>query len=87
MVKVEADGPEKRNCVKCHHCTSHYVEYGYKDGLSIRIPVCPECKDDACSHLWMHVDGILKIIRSALWASQIIGYDEKTIREERKAKS
>lgn len=87
MVKIEADGPEKRNCVECHRRTNHYVEYGYKDGPSVRIPVCPKCKDIVCTHLWMLIPGILKSVSAALWASRIIEYDERTIREERKAKS
>ena len=83
MVKIEADGPERRSCVKRRRRTNHYVEYGYKNGPSVRIPVCPECKDIACGCLNWQMDATLKSVFAAVLASIIIDYDEKALRGER----
>ena len=84
MVKIEADGPEKRNCVKCRHRTNHYVEYGYKGGIAVRIPICPECKDIVGrGYIGIQIAGILKTVSGAIWASEVIEYDEKALRKER----
>jgi len=83
MVKTEGFSDKKRNCVKCRKRTKHYVEYGYKDGPAVHIPVCVECKKHIEYFLPTQMRAILPVIQSAIWASKIITYDERELMKER----
>ena len=78
MISRSGSSTETQNCVKCHHRTGDYIEYGYKDGISIKIPVCDECKE-SMSHLFSSAKVILPIIQDAVTKSIIISYDENYI--------
>lgn len=85
MVKTEGFSAEKRNCVKCRKRTKHYVEYGYKDGPAVRIPVCVECQKHKRIEYFLptQMRVILPVIQNAIWASKITTYDEEELMKER----
>lgn len=80
MQKTYAKG-DKRKCVACHHRTVNAYEYGYASGISIRIPVCENCKKDVGMCLDLSMDAHLKGISNAVVMSRIIASDERQLQE------
>lgn len=83
MEKIEGTSVEKRKCVHCHHKTAFYIEYRLKEGPAIRIPVCPNCKEQVTFYLYEPMKAALSGIQAAIWASTVGGYCDKCLREER----
>lgn len=77
---------EKINCVCCNKRTNQYETFGYKNGIEIHIPICPQCKKEGrvqwCIARAMEIH--LKGIQESIVLSEIISYDEKYINELRK---
>lgn len=80
MQKIYVKG-DKKKCVVCHGKTVQAYEYGYADGIFIRIPVCENCKKDVGMCLDLSMDAHLKGISNAVVMSRIITGDEKQLQE------
>lgn len=80
MQKIYAKGDRKK-CVVCHRKTVQAYEYGYADGIFIRIPVCENCKKDVGTCLDSLLDAHLKGINNAVAISRIITDDKKRLQE------
>ena len=72
MVTTYVDSSASRNCTVCHRRTGHRVEYGYKDGLYIAVPVCVECQDKIQFGVNQHMDANLKQIAATVSTAQTI---------------
>lgn len=80
MQKIYTKG-NKKKCVVCHRKTVRAYEYGYVDGISIRVPVCENCKEAVGLCLKLSMDAHLKGISNAVAMSRIITSDEKRLQE------
>lgn len=80
MQKIYIKG-NKKKCVVCHRKTVYAREYGYADGITIRIPVCENCKGDIGMCLNQSMAAHLKGINNAVVMSRIITDDEKRLQE------
>lgn len=72
---------DKKKCAVCCKRTANAREYGYKDGISIRIPVCENCKNDVGLCLSQSMNGHLKAISNEVLMSRIITNDERRLKE------
>lgn len=82
MQKRYVDG-DKKQCLVCRKRTEGAYEYGYTDGISIRVPCCKDCKDEMGWCLNPAMDAHLKSIASSVRMSITITSDEKYIRNLR----
>ncbi len=80
MQKIYAKG-DKKNCVVCHRRTVQAYEYGYVNGITIRVPVCEKCKEDVGICLNCTMDSHLKAISNAVVMSRLIADDERQLQE------
>lgn len=70
-----------KNCVLCGRRTRLAKEYGYKDGISILIPLCGDCEKHIGLCLSSSMDICLKGIAQSVRMSHIITDDEKLLQE------
>ena len=73
-----------KNCVLCGKRTRLAKEYGYKDGISILIPLCGDCEKHIGLCLSSSMDICLKGIAQSVRMSHIITDDEKLLQELQK---
>ena len=75
---------QTRNCVLCGRRTRLAKEYGYKNGISIVIPLCGSCEKHIGLCLPGSMDICLKGIAQSVRLSHIVTDDERRLQELQK---